>query len=87
MRFLGNEAHKPEISVIKHLDNTWIKKHMDSQNNLNNLRMDHEKSDREGGGGGHKSPKNLFPQEIINKKYIFLRILAKKYTPKEDLCR
>ena len=46
-----------------------------------------KKAHSEGGGGWHKSPKNLFPQEIINQKYIFLRILAKKYTPKENLCR
>ena len=31
-----------------------------------------------GGGGGGKSKEKKIPQEIINKKYIFLRILAKK---------
>ena len=33
---------------------------------------------KRGGGGWGKTPKK-FPQEIINNKIIFLRILAKKY--------
>ena len=32
-----------------------------------------------GEGGWGKSQKKFFPQEIINKKYIFLQILATKY--------
>ena len=44
------------------------------------LGMDHYKSD----SGGRSKIKN-FPQVIINKKYIFLSILAKKkYMPKEE---
>ena len=50
--------------------------------------MDHSKSDEGvGGGGGAKVKKEKMPQEIINKIYIFPRILAKRTMPKEDLCR
>ena len=48
--------------------------------------MDHSKSDG-GGGVGAKVKKEKMPQEIINKIYIFPRILAKRPMPKEDLCR
>lgn len=36
------------------------------------------------GGDGEKQQRQKFPQEIIDKKYIFLRILAQKYMSKEE---